>query len=471
MLHLTTRQYRRVLFAAVITLITSATLLGLVGFIHWRSRLALRNDTHAVMEQVGQQFQRALQSRRGTLTLFRDTLRRRPDLTRSQLEAMAASAVEHTRHLAGLGVIHQRPTVAFTWWTDPAGLSDAQRALLVRVIMRRTNLRHGWRVASTLVVPVDLHRSLLIMLEPLTPRTAAGLLVSAFELRTLVEDFFATSPTAAYPAQLLMDETPLYQSPNWRESTMSTASLQTVVKMDATRWTIRMQPGRTQVTRTLSWLNLLLIGLGGLAALGVTAMVWMLAARTWILQRAVSRRTAALRRVSERLRHMAITDELTGLYNRRFFLDRWAWEFARAKRHERPLACLMIDVNGFKQVNDRLGHDVGDLVLKQIAQELKTALRQTDILARFGGDEFIVALPETNMEQAATVAEKLSRLAVPIPGADARTGPVRLSVGVSRLAHNTTDPHDPLQAADQALYLNKRRAHEAAKPAHQIYFD
>ena len=155
---------------------------------------------------------------------------------------------------------------------------------------------------------------------------------------------------------------------------------------------------------------------------------------------------------------MAVTDELTGLYNRRFFLDRWTWECARAKRYQRPLACLMIDINGFKQVNDQLGHPTGDLVLKHVAQELKTALRQADILARIGGDEFVIALPETSLEQAEAVADKLRRVSIPVEGERAkRLPPVSLSVGLGRVEQPDDSPQAILQAADQSLYASKRR--------------
>jgi diguanylate cyclase (GGDEF)-like protein len=118
----------------------------------------------------------------------------------------------------------------------------------------------------------------------------------------------------------------------------------------------------------------------------------------------------------------------------------------------------MIDVNGFKQVNDRLGHQAGDLVLKRVAQELKTMLRQSDVLARFGGDEFIIALPETTPDQAAAVADKLREIQIRLPNAPARElAPVSLSVGMSRVERSGESPAEILEAADQSLYASKRR--------------
>jgi diguanylate cyclase (GGDEF)-like protein len=284
--------------------------------------------------------------------------------------------------------------------------------------------------------------------------------MGAFDLKPLLEDFFTSGVLQPNPAQLLDGEAVLYRSSDWRAPTGAEGPVvaRREVVLDAARWTLQMQPGATRVVQTLSWFNVLLIGLSAIAGGGVTVIVWILAARTWILQRAVVRRTAALRRTSERLRQLATTDELTGLYNRRFFLNRWELEWERAKRYERPLACLMIDVNGFKQVNDRLGHAAGDSLLTRVAQELKTMLRQSDLLARFGGDEFVIALPETTLAQATAVAEKLRQVRIEVPdGASRGVSSVTLSVGVSRIQADTESSKEVLEAADESLYAWKRK--------------
>jgi diguanylate cyclase (GGDEF)-like protein len=229
-----------------------------------------------------------------------------------------------------------------------------------------------------------------------------------------------------------------------------------------------MQPGATQVAQTLSWVTVALIVLSVIAGLGVSAIVWILAARTWILERAVTRRTAALQRALKRVRQLAITDELTGLYNRRFFLKRWIWEWERATRYGRPIACLMMDVNKFKDVNDRLGHAAGDEVLRRVARELQRILRQSDILCRFGGDEFIAALPETTQAQAQAVAEKLRKVRVPVAQPLASTMPaVTLSVGVAVLEAGMKQHEDVLEAADRALYEQKRGVPNGSLHSHR----
>ena len=453
------QRYRQVMIASVTTLIVSGLLLGLIGLTQWGGKRALATDTRSIVSKTTEQLQRALTSRRGTLTFLRDTLNRQGDLTPAQLKALGASATQHTRHLLGTGLV--RAAQLPEWWFGPQGLSSAEPAQLNRAIVERTRLRGVWRVPSTFVSTMRSGRQLLVMLEPL--RASAyreSAVVGVFDIKPLLEDFVASNLPDHQPIQVLSEGMLLYRSSNWQPATGEPPPIleEDRIAVDSARWTFQMQPGSSRVTQTLSWFNMLFIGLSLVAGLGITVIVWLLAARTWILQRAVTRRTAALRRTLKRLRQMAVTDELTGLYNRRFFLDRWTWECARAKRYQRPLACLMIDINGFKQVNDQLGHPTGDLVLKHVAQELKTALRQADILARLGGDEFVIALPETSLEQAEAVADKLRRVSIPVEGERAkRLPPISLSVGLGRVEQPDDSPQAILQAADQSLYASKRR--------------
>lgn len=457
------RRYRGVLAACLLTVLISAGLLGLIGLTRWRGQRALHGDTSVLVSQAGQELLRSLTSRRGTLTFIRDTLNRDPDLTPASLEALGASAVEHTRHLLGAGLIRSGQSPA--WWEAPTPLKRAQRAQLEQAIVQRSRLSGVWRVPSTLVVPLDADRPILVMLEPLRAGSLRrSAVIGAFDLNPMLEDFFTSRIVPHQPVQLLDGETIIYRSADWRPATSERRPMVVAsgLAVDAARWTIQMQPGSTSLAQTLSWFTVLLISLSVVAGLGVISLVWILAARTWILQRIVNRRTAALRRTMERLRQLATTDELTGLHNRRFFFDRWAWEYDRAKRYRRPLACLMIDVDGFKIVNDRLGHQAGDHVLQEVARELRAALRQSDILARIGGDEFIIALPETTAEQAEAVADKLrqTRIRVADP-TGRRVPPVRLSVGISQLDTEDT-AQDIIQAADLSLYSAKRQTKGAS---------
>ena len=161
-----------------------------------------------------------------------------------------------------------------------------------------------------------------------------------------------------------------------------------------------------------------------------------------------------------RLRKAGLTDPLTALNNRRFFEQRLVEEFDRARRTMRPLCCLMIDIDFFKQVNDNHGHQVGDKVLQRVSQTMVEQMRSTDVLARYGGEEFVVLLPETLATTALEVAERLrqgvAREKIPLDGGGEIS--ITISIGLSVLdAHNNTQdtPKTLLAYADQALYRAK----------------
>jgi diguanylate cyclase (GGDEF)-like protein len=157
----------------------------------------------------------------------------------------------------------------------------------------------------------------------------------------------------------------------------------------------------------------------------------------------------------------ATLDPLTGLWNRRVFSERLTDEFARHARYGGTLSLLMLDIDAFKNVNDRFGHLTGDVVLVAVADIVRSALRGTDLPARYGGDEFAVILPETGKTDAFAVAEKVRSLVeetlVPVHGSE--TGrddvEVRVSIGVSALGVATTEPVHLVEAADRALYRAK----------------
>lgn len=157
------------------------------------------------------------------------------------------------------------------------------------------------------------------------------------------------------------------------------------------------------------------------------------------------------------LLELATTDSLTGLANRRQFLFRTREELARAGRYDKPLSLLTFDVDHFKRVNDRYGHGVGDQVLREIAQVCREQLRECDVLARIGGEEFAAVLPETPGQGALVAAERLRR-AVEGRGFLIAGVPVRVtaSFGVSGRQPGDRDPLVILGRADSALYVAKR---------------
>ncbi len=161
-----------------------------------------------------------------------------------------------------------------------------------------------------------------------------------------------------------------------------------------------------------------------------------------------------------RLRRAGLTDPLTALNNRRFFEQRLAEEFERAQRNQRPLCCLMIDVDHFKRVNDLHGHQAGDRVLQRVSAVMAGQMRNTDVLARYGGEEFVVLLPETAAATAADVAERL-RKGVADQGITLENDEqvsVTISIGLSLYDPSRQSQDTPkvlLAYADEALYRAK----------------
>jgi diguanylate cyclase (GGDEF)-like protein len=172
----------------------------------------------------------------------------------------------------------------------------------------------------------------------------------------------------------------------------------------------------------------------------------------------VKERTLELMEANRKLNELAITDGLTGLFNHRYFLRELQMEFRKALRYGRSLALLLLDIDHFKEVNDRYGHPCGDLVLKNVAGLLKGCLRSTDVAARCGGDELAILLPETNKSKASEVAEKLrrqlekSRLAW-----NGDSFSITCSIGVAAVPERGIDNwYSLLDNADKSLYRAKR---------------
>src|SRR4051812_23172867 len=161
----------------------------------------------------------------------------------------------------------------------------------------------------------------------------------------------------------------------------------------------------------------------------------------------------------EAMQRLAETDPLTWLFNRRHFDKRLEGETNRAIRAEHLLALLMIDVDKFKTINDRLGHHVGDQVLKAVASAIKQAVRLYDVPTRYGGDEFAIILPESDSDIAARVARRIFEKleSVPLPGEMQDIGmKIGLSIGVATFPRPLGDMGSLLEAADAAMYTAKR---------------
>jgi diguanylate cyclase (GGDEF)-like protein len=174
---------------------------------------------------------------------------------------------------------------------------------------------------------------------------------------------------------------------------------------------------------------------------------------TFASQAAIALENARLFGEVERL---AVIDELTGVYNRRAFFDLSQREFQRASRYQNPLAAIMVDLDNFKIINDTLGHSAGDEVLTTIATRLQNAVRELDILGRYGGEEFVILAPQTGLAEACTVAERLRAIVTQEPVA----GPsgdidVTASFGVAAMTGGEGSLSALLDRADKALYQAK----------------
>jgi diguanylate cyclase (GGDEF)-like protein len=162
-------------------------------------------------------------------------------------------------------------------------------------------------------------------------------------------------------------------------------------------------------------------------------------------------------RVTERLLTLSMTDPLTGILNRRYFLSQSAAELSRVRRYGFPLSVLMIDIDHFKSVNDRYGHSVGDQVIRTIAATCRTTLRLPDILARYGGEEFVITMPQTAEPEAFRVAERLRQQieAAEIERKDENLR-VTVSIGIAQWIAADGSIEDTIDRADKALYEAKR---------------
>jgi diguanylate cyclase (GGDEF)-like protein len=160
---------------------------------------------------------------------------------------------------------------------------------------------------------------------------------------------------------------------------------------------------------------------------------------------------------------LAALDQLTGLYNRRSGEQRLAEEISRAVRHGRPLTLLVLDVDGLKQINDRLGHAAGDLLLRGFAERLQRAIRGSDLAVRLGGDEFMVLLPECRADEVTHVIDRVEGLDIEYANEKIRC---RFSRGWTDYRPGET-PQEFLKRADEALYANKRAAKGDQAPVSQ----
>lgn len=180
-------------------------------------------------------------------------------------------------------------------------------------------------------------------------------------------------------------------------------------------------------------------------------------------QEKIRRISAELAVSNQQLQEVGMTDLLTGCRNRRYAMERMQQEWAMAVRSERPLACMVIDVDNLKQLNDTHGHDAGDTALKLVVSAFREEMRAQDVLARSGGDEFLVICPDTTLEAALACAERMRAAvaALPVVGG-ARTVHGSVSIGIAVRDATTPDADALIRLADQSAYLAKRHRNAVA---------
>lgn len=179
------------------------------------------------------------------------------------------------------------------------------------------------------------------------------------------------------------------------------------------------------------------------------------------LQAEIKKRRAteeALLKSEQKFRDLSITDELTGLHNVRYFFDRLDVEIERAKRYSTPLSLIFVDIDDFKNYNDKYGHLEGDQVLRKIAQAIQSCMRGSDSGYRYGGDEFVVVLPETREAAATVVAERIMKLTNDLEFFPDSRKVVSMTVSVGVTEYVSSEDKDTfVKRADMNMYVHKNR--------------
>lgn len=233
------------------------------------------------------------------------------------------------------------------------------------------------------------------------------------------------------------------------------------------------------IVSAAGWLYLTLIGGAGGAAFNIQTAFLHLSAVALVSLATAALLTSMSDQVAhtiERLHHQAVrlatlasTDPLTELANRRYLIDQMQREFDRSRRYARPFSLLYLDLDGFKSVNDRHGHLFGDDVLRGAAKAMSAVLRSTDLMARIGGDEFAVLMPETGLDEAQSVVHKLRRA---LHAYSEQLGPevpaLTFCAGLSQLRPTDQSIETMLQRADEAQYLAKETGKDHTRTQREI---
>ncbi len=253
-----------------------------------------------------------------------------------------------------------------------------------------------------------------------------------------------------------------YMAPVYMENNCMPCHKQQDYKIGDVRGGISITFDNTEITEEFTENKYILITL---FILTVIILLGVLAVLSFILMRKLSG-------AYEKISSMAITDELTQLYNRRHFFPKLEEEFETAKRYSHPLSCILIDIDNFKSINDTYGHQAGDIVLRTISDTIKSNCRKTDTVARFGGEEIIILLSETDCDNALKLAEKL-RMSIKEINFDFNNQKVNItiSLGVAGFTieeiSEVQDIKSIIKFADEAMYTAKNKGKDRV----EIYRD
>ena len=209
----------------------------------------------------------------------------------------------------------------------------------------------------------------------------------------------------------------------------------------------------TDIEKSMKLNKIMILSLGAAATIAFCGIVY---AFTFILMK-------RLQKAQMKIKELALTDELTSLYNRRYFFDRLSEEMKRSRRFGHGISCILLDIDHFKKVNDTYGHQAGDIVLQNVSTAVRDSCREIDIVARYGGEEIVVLLPGTDLKGSYTVAEKIRETVEDMKNRvdDDITVPVTVSLGVASFTSDDlrklTDMKQIIQYADSALYRAKEK--------------
>lgn len=186
--------------------------------------------------------------------------------------------------------------------------------------------------------------------------------------------------------------------------------------------------------------------------------------RTKALQDELAEKNHELQSLLKEVERLALTDHLTGLLNRRQFSSTLQQEFNEFTRYKTPLACFLVDIDNFKSINDELGHHVGDTVLKEISTVMTKTLRNVDIVARWGGEEFVVLLPQTEPEAAKGAARRVLKEVSSHAYTGTGNRAITVSIGISHASHESVETaEDLVKTADEAMYQAKQNGKNRAE--------